>query len=199
MEVSNISIPLIVALFAFAMPLLFQVITHINSKYSSEAISKMFENSLPYKAYWAVSIFSIVSLITFGVLTLVVTGEEVRQILMTVLNWSSLFVALLYSTAILVFLRTCIRFNSPDKLLMLIGKQYEAELRYDDVKLAVKKLARLRDKMQFWQSKGWRMNMPCFASSILMFLVSLLPPPALLPVSFTMNTRGSLIHVCCQR
>lgn len=156
MEVSNISIPLIIALFAFAMPLLFQVITHINSKYSSEAISKMFENSLPYKAYWAVSIFSIVSLIVFGVLTLVVTGEEVRQILMTVLNWSSLFVALLYSTAILVFLRTCIRFNSPDKLLTLIGKQYEAELRYDDVKLAVKKLARLRDKMQFWRSKGWK-------------------------------------------
>lgn len=53
--------------------------THINSKYSSEAISKMFENSLPYKAYWAVSIFSIVSLIVFGVLTLVVTGEEVRR------------------------------------------------------------------------------------------------------------------------
>ncbi len=128
MEVSNISIPLIIALFAFAMPLLFQVITHINSKYSSEAISKIFENSLPYKAYWAVSIFSIVSLIVFGVLILVVTGEEVRQILMTVLNWSSLFVALLYSTAILVFLRTCIRFNSPDKLLTLIGKQYEAEL-----------------------------------------------------------------------
>ena len=95
-------------------------------------------------------------LIVFGVLTLVVTGEEVRQILMTVLNWSSLFVALLYSTAILVFLRTCIRFNSPDKLLTLIGKQYEAELRYDDVKLAVKKLARLRDKMQFWRSKGWK-------------------------------------------
>ena len=39
----------------------------------------MFENSLPYKAYWAVSIFSIVSLIVFGVLTLVVTGEEVRR------------------------------------------------------------------------------------------------------------------------
>ena len=71
MEVSNISIPLIIALFAFAMPLLFQVITHINSKYSSEAISKMFENSLPYKAYWAVSIFSIVSLRIRGTGTLI--------------------------------------------------------------------------------------------------------------------------------
>ena len=143
-------------LFAFAMPLLFQVITHINSKYSSEAISKMFENSLPYKAYWTVSIISILFLILSGVLILVVSGEETRQILMTVLNWTSLFVALLYSTAILIFLRTCIRFNSPDKLLTLIGKQYEAELRYDDMKFTVKKMARLRDKMQFWRSKGWK-------------------------------------------
>lgn len=152
--VSNISIPLIIALFAFAMPLLFQVITHINSKYSSEAISKMFENSLPYKAYWAVSIISILFLIMFGTVALAVTGE-MRDTVMTVLNWTSLFVALIYPTAILVFLRTCIRFNSPDKLLTMIGMQYEAELRYDDVKLAVKKIARLRDKMQFWRSKGW--------------------------------------------
>lgn len=152
---SNITIPLLIALFAFAMPLLFQVITHINSKYSSEAISKMFENSLPYKAYWAVSIFSIMFLIIFGGLTLAITGVTSKTV-MAVLNWTSLFVAFLYSTAILGFLRTCIRFNSPDKLLTMIGKQYEAELRYDDVKLAVKKIARLRDKMQFWRSKGWK-------------------------------------------
>ncbi len=33
-SVSIIFVPLIIALFAFTMPLLFQVITHINSKYS---------------------------------------------------------------------------------------------------------------------------------------------------------------------
>lgn len=153
--VTNIAIPLIIALFAFAMPLLFQVITHINSKYSSEAISKMFENSLPYKAYWAVSIVSIVFLIVFGVLSLAVSGEMSNTV-MAVLNRISLFVAFIYSTAILVFLKTCIRFNSPDKLLTIIGKQYEAELRYDDVKLVVKKIVRFRDKMQFWRSKGWK-------------------------------------------
>ena len=153
--VAHITIPLVIALFAFAMPLLFQVITHINSKYTSEPISKMFESCLPYKSYWVVSVFSVLFLILFGVVSFVVAGE-VRGPMMMVLNWASLFVALVYSTAILVFLKTCIRFNSPDKLLAMISEQYQAELRYDDMKLAFKKIARLRDKAQFWRSKGWK-------------------------------------------
>lgn len=153
--VAHITIPLIIALFAFAMPLMFQVITHINSKYTSESLSKMFESSLPYKSYWAVSVFSVIFLVLFGVVSLVVTGK-VRGPMLMVLNWASLFVALVYSATILVFLRTCIRFNSPDKLLTIISEQYQAELRYDDMKLAFKKIARYRDKMQFWRSKGWK-------------------------------------------
>ena len=39
-SVGIIAIPLVIALFAFALPLLFQVITHINSKYSSPSISE---------------------------------------------------------------------------------------------------------------------------------------------------------------
>ena len=148
--VAHIAIPLIIALFAFAMPLLFQVITHINSKYTSEPISRMFESCLPYRSYWVVSVVSVLFLILFGVVSLVVT-EEVRGPMMMVLNWASLFVVLVYSTAILVFLKICIRFNSPDKLLAMISEQYQAELRYDDMKLTFKKIARLRDKAQFWR------------------------------------------------
>lgn len=153
--VAHITIPLIIALFAFAMPLLFQVITYINNKYSSENISKMFESCWPYKFYWIASIVSIAFLLLFGIATLVSKGGE-RQVVMTVFNWVSVVVAFGYATAILVFLRTCIRFNAPDKLLGMIGDQYQAELRYDDVKLAAKNIAHLKDKVQFWKSKGWK-------------------------------------------
>ncbi len=153
--VAHITIPLIIALFAFAMPLLFQVITHINSKYSSEALSKMFENSLAYKAFWGTSVFSIVFLIAFGATTLLISGE-CRESVIEWFSWISVFVAFVYSCAILLFLRTCIRFNSPEKLLVYIEKQYRAELRYDDIRLAVKNFSQIKNRLLFWRTKGWK-------------------------------------------
>lgn len=153
--VAHITIPLIIALFAFAMPLLFQVITHINSKYSSEALSKMFENSLAYKAFWGTSVFSVVFLIAFGATTLLISGE-CRESVIEWFSWISVFVAFVYSCAILLFLRTCIRFNSPEKLLVIIEKQYRAELRYDDIRLAVKIFSQIKNRLLFWKTKGWK-------------------------------------------
>lgn len=90
--VADIILPLLIALFAFAMPLLFQVITHINSKYSSEALSKMFESSLAYKTYWAASVISIIFLIAFGIATLSISGE-CRESVIEWFSWISVFVA----------------------------------------------------------------------------------------------------------
>ena len=96
----------------------------------------------------------------------VVTGE-VRGPMMMILNWASLFVVLVYSTAILVFLKTCLRFNSPDKLLAMISEQYQAELRYDDMKLAFKKLQDFVIKRSFGGRKdGSRLESSLFAHLI---------------------------------
>lgn len=48
---AHIAIPLIIALFAFAFPFLFTVISHINNKYESENLSKQFFSEPSYKWY----------------------------------------------------------------------------------------------------------------------------------------------------
>ena len=50
--ISNIAFPLIIAVFAFALPFLFSAINHVNNKYDSAAIANMFKSSNRYKFFW---------------------------------------------------------------------------------------------------------------------------------------------------
>ena len=50
--ISVIAIPLIIMLFAFAFPFIFDTINHINSKYESKELSGLFEQSRRYKSFW---------------------------------------------------------------------------------------------------------------------------------------------------
>ena len=50
--ISNIAFPLIIAVFAFALPFLFSAINHINNKYDSTAIANMFKSAKRYKTFW---------------------------------------------------------------------------------------------------------------------------------------------------
>lgn len=154
-SISVIAVPLIVALFAFAFPLLFQVVTHIESKYASEKISEMFRRTKTYRWFWRMTYFSIGYLFLLGTLAIALNGET-RQILMSISRGVSLAVAAVYSVAIIAFVRTCIRFNNPNALLTIIGEQFRAELRYEEMRMAILKLKHLRDKVQFWRSKGWK-------------------------------------------
>ena len=154
-SISVIAIPLIVALFAFAFPLLFQVMTHIESKYASENISKMFEKTRAYKWFWVTTYLSIGYVIVFGVLSLALTGNA-RKVLLYVVNWTSLAVAVTYSLAIIAFVRMCVRFNRPNVLLKMIGGQNRDELRNEEIQLTILKLKYLLENMQFWKSKGWK-------------------------------------------
>lgn len=154
-SIGIIVIPIIIALFAFTMPLLFQVITHINSKYSSQSISEMFENTRSYKLFWIISKVSIGYLLLVGLFSLIFKGT-VYERLMIVLNYIGLFVALAYVLSTLKFIKTCISFNSPQKLLAIIGRQYKDELQNDNLKLVFNKLDYIRIKTQFWKSKGWK-------------------------------------------
>lgn len=154
-SVSIIFVPLIIALFAFTMPLLFQVITHINSKYSSQSISEMFESSRAYKLFWFASVVSICFLFLLGLLSLSL-NEELYRSVMKWAYWISLFVAVAYAFVTLVFVRTCIRFNSPVKLLAMISQQYKDDIQSETLKQVINKLGYLKTKAQFWKSKGWK-------------------------------------------
>lgn len=120
---SHVVIPLIIALFAFAFPFLFTVITHVNNKYESDHISWMFSKEYSYKWFIRGAVISAVYLFVVALLSLCFTGG-VYHVFKNVLSWLGVFVAGGYSAIILWFVLTCIRYNTPQKMVEIIERQY---------------------------------------------------------------------------
>lgn len=68
--VGVVAVPLIIALFAFSFPFVFDRINQINDKYQSKILSTLFSSFLLYKLYWFVSLISIVYVLVYGACTL---------------------------------------------------------------------------------------------------------------------------------
>lgn len=105
---AHIAIPLTIALFAFAFPFLFTVISHINNKYESEIISKQFFSEFSYKWYLRGAAISAGYLVGVGLLSLIFKGPTYTHF-MTILNWSSVVIAGIYSGIIVLFVSTIVR------------------------------------------------------------------------------------------
>ena len=121
---AHIAIPLIIALFAFAFPFLFTVISHINNKYESEDITGLFSSETSYKWFLRGAGISAGYLVLIGILSLCL-GEVAHNLIMHVLNWTSVFVAGGYSLIIICFVLTCLEYNSPQKILQNVGEQFK--------------------------------------------------------------------------
>ena len=121
---AHIAIPLIIALFAFAFPFLFTIISHINNKYESEHITKMFSSESSYKWFLRGAIISAAYLIIVGVSSLCLKGLGYHW-LMHALNWSSIVVAGMYSVFIIRFVYTCLDYNNHQEIFKRIDKHYE--------------------------------------------------------------------------
>lgn len=113
---THIAIPLIIALFAFAFPFLFTVISHINNKFESENISKQFFSEPSYKWYMRGAAISAGYLIAVGAISLILKGPA-YHLYMSILNWSSVAVASGYSAIIVLFVHTCLEYNNPQRLV----------------------------------------------------------------------------------
>lgn len=150
---SHIALPLIIALFAFAFPFLFTVISHINNKYESDHISWMFSNERSYKWYLRGAVICACYLFVFGIISLCFKGISYEW-LMYVLSWSSVFVASAYSAIILWFVTTCIQYNNPQKILLIIDKLYSQEGK--EVKKFLKKLERKEKRAEKVKSETKR-------------------------------------------
>lgn len=120
---SHVVIPLIIALFAFAFPFLFTVITQINNKYESDHISWMFSKEYSYKWFIRGAIISAAYLFVGALFSLCFTGEA-YHVFKCMLSWSGVFVAGCYSAVIIWFVLTCIRYNTPQKMVETIERQY---------------------------------------------------------------------------
>lgn len=111
----HIALPLLIALFAFSFTFLFPAINHINNKYNSPQLSSKFSNSFQYVFYWACTVLDVITLLSYGVLSLLPSVSihhwVTRQI------WILIVVAVIYSIAIVCFVLYCIQFNKPSWLL----------------------------------------------------------------------------------
>ena len=121
-----IAIPLIIALFAFAFTYLFSVVTSINKKFNSEHISRMFKTSLPYHCYMLGSALSVGYIILMAILSLALK-ETAHEVIMVILNWTSLVVAGGYAAIILWFVHTCLKYDDHQGMLGLIEERYQKE------------------------------------------------------------------------
>ena len=153
--VSIIAIPLIIALFAFAFPFLFTVITHINNKYRSRDISEMFYDTSTYKMFWRANRIGVIYLAVYGVLYLI-KKEHIHNAVVTIGPWVSLGVAVFYAFVILRFVKTCISFNSPLSLLEQMEEDYEIRLKIVDEQEKALERKEKRTKYKIWKSKAWR-------------------------------------------
>lgn len=115
----HITLPLIVALFAFAFPFLFTVISHINNKYESEYITGLFSAEPVYKWFLRGATISAVYLVVVGFLSLCLIGKA--RVLFTILMpWTSVIIAGGYAVIILLFVRTCLDYNNPQRVMKQI-------------------------------------------------------------------------------
>lgn len=124
--ISVIAIPLIIMLFAFAFPFIFDTINHINSKYESKELSRLFELSRRYKYFWWVTYFSLAYVFIFGALYLLLPLKVIQEY-GNVAAWFSLVVALAYSVCIVFFILYCVQFNKADSIIGFIERAYKAD------------------------------------------------------------------------
>ena len=153
--ICEITIQLIIALFAFAFPFLFTVITHITNKYGSEHISTMFRNDSHYQRFMDVTKVSATYLIVVALVTLAFRGRY-RDVTMFIVNWTSLLMAAVYAYCTYQFVKTCVWYNDTQELLKLIAEKYKEDL--TGAKEGEKKLDRMATMVQykFWKSENWK-------------------------------------------
>lgn len=152
-SVSHIAIPLIIALFAFAFPFLFTVISHINNKYESEHITKLFSSEPSYKWFLKGAWISAIYLSIAGVLSICISGGGYKW-LMRIIDWTSIVVAGGYSVIILWFVRKCIGYNNPQILIDSIDEKFWRGVK--ESKAYLKKLNKEEKKNAKEKSKGKR-------------------------------------------
>lgn len=146
--VSVISIPLILMLFAFALPFIFDIVNHINSKYESKVLGHLFESHRLYKQFWCVTYISLAYVFILGTIYLLLPTTY-QKFYSGIASWCSLLVALIYSLSVVLFIRYCVRFNKADNLVRFIEKAYQKDQKK---RPSIWKKLRHRTK-QWWHRK----------------------------------------------
>lgn len=124
--VPQITFPLIIAVFAFAFPFLFTAINHVNSKYDSEKLAKLFTSSQQYKTLWTSIITSIIFLLLYAALALF-PYPSFHQYLGIIGAPISVAIAGWMVYSVICFMKGCILYNKPSEMVEEIEKRYKEE------------------------------------------------------------------------
>lgn len=156
--ISNIAFPLIIAVFAFALPFLFSAINYVNNKYDSAAISNMFKTSKRYNTLWWSIAINVGVMLLYGGLSLLPFGTFHYWVGFV---FSYLFVGLVAWMVISVFwfMQHCIIYNKPYSIIEEINRRYpieKANAEKKDLKLS-KKLKKTRKSKSQSAKKVWEM------------------------------------------
>ena len=124
--ISNIAFPMIVAVFAFALPFLFSVINHVNSKYDSIAIANMFTLSKRFKSFWWSIAVNVGAMLLYGGLSLLPLDMFHHWIGVV---FSYLFIGLIcwMVVSVFMFILYCMSFNKPQLVVEEIKYRYNEE------------------------------------------------------------------------
>lgn len=155
--ISQIALPLLTMLFAFAFPFVFTAINHVNQKYDSKCISGFFESTVSYKLFWKSTWLSIVIVLIFGACSLLLSHDADWYGKCNEFGSYILFVtASIYSICIIVFIKTCIRFNKANGVLDAIMKQYARDKRTRKIKLCLNAISDFWNKHNPGTDKSYK-------------------------------------------
>ena len=124
--VGIIVFPLIIALFAFSFPFIFDRINQINDKYQSKLLSNLFSSSWLYRLFWKTSFCCITYVIIYGGCSLFFKESFLVQY---TIFWNSisLLIASIYALLVWSFAKRSIKYNNPERLLEILDARYKYE------------------------------------------------------------------------
>lgn len=154
-SISVIAIPLIIGLFAFAFPFLFDAATHINSKYASKEITAMFESTLSFKFLKPFSIAVAAYLVLAGFSTLFKSQGWIH-FPPAVINWVGTAFSGLYATLLLGIISQCFEYNKPHVVLQLIANRYSEDKTKQRRRIHRYKIRWKIQRYMFWKDNKWK-------------------------------------------
>lgn len=124
--ISNIAFPLIIAVFAFALPFLFSAINHINNKYDSTAIANLFKSSKRYKSLWWSIAVNVGVMMSYGGLSLL-PYDTFHYWIGLIFSYLLVGLAAWMVISVFLFMQYCIIYNKPYRVVEDINKRYSVE------------------------------------------------------------------------
>ena len=124
--VKSIAFPLIIAVFAFALPFLFSAINHVNNRYDSSAIANMFESSNKYKTFWYSIAVNVGLMLIYGGLSLL-PFNALHHLIGIVFPYLFVCSVTWMVVSVFLFMLYFMTYNKPYSVVDEVNRQYLKE------------------------------------------------------------------------